>query len=226
MSCIVGEERDDLRQVSRPELSAPRGVGYAATVAPTTITALIRAGTLDAELAALLWALAAAGVPIHVVALGAEESEPLAAALRPVARESAAVTVGNGDALERVLALPVPLRPATGVVVVLRERIVWAAHLLRPPLRDAGGHVRPQGPAVLATANKPGGWEHFAWGITPELAALADARPGDFELDQEARREYLAGLASAGIVEPEAVEAALRGYAFNGIHAAHRTESS
>lgn len=195
-------------------------------MAPTTIIALIREGTLDAELAALLWALAAAGVPIHVVAPGAEESEPLAAALRPVAREPAAVTAGIGDALERVLALPVPLRPATGVVVVLREGTVWAAHLLRPPLRDAGGHVRPQGPAVLATANEPGGWEHFAWGITPELAALADARPGDFELDQDARRDYLAGLASAGIVETDAVETALRGYAFDGLHAAHGTESS
>lgn len=193
-------------------------------MALTTITALIRDGMLDAELAALLWALAVAGVPIHAVAPRAEEAEPLAAALRPVARDAAAVTVGTGDALERVLALPVPLRPATGVVVVLRGGIVMAAHLLRPPLRDAGGHVRPQGPAVLATANEGDGWEHFAWGITPELAALADARPGDFELDQEARLDYLAGLASAGIVEPEAVETALRGYAFNGIRAGHGTE--
>jgi hypothetical protein len=189
-------------------------------VAGTTITALIRERTLDAELAALLWTLAAAGVPIHVAAQTPDETEPLATALRPVARDPSAVTVGAGDALERVIALPVPLRPATGVVVVVRDKVVAAAHLLRPPLRDAGGHVKPQGPAVLATSADDGGWEHFAWGITPELAGLAGSPAGDFEIDQDARRDYLAGLAAGGIIEPTAVESALRGYSLQGARAA------
>lgn len=180
-----------------------------------TLTRLIRDGTLDAELAALLWALGGAGVPVHVVASSPETAEATAAAVRSVARDPAAVTVGAGDALERVLALPVPLRPATGMVVVLRDGIVAAAHLLRPPLRDAGGHVRPQGPAVLATSNAAGGWEHFAWGITPELAGLAGRPAGDFETDLDRRAAYLAALADAGIVEPAGVESALRGYALD-----------
>ncbi|HSL34005.1 MAG TPA: hypothetical protein VK871_10180 [Candidatus Limnocylindrales bacterium] len=179
-----------------------------------TLTQLIREGTLDAELAALLWALAGAGVAVHVIADPAAAAEPLASALQPVARDPAVVTIGAGDALERVLALPVPLRPATGVVVVMRDGIVAAAHLLRPPLRDAGGHVRPQGPAVLATAGD-GGWEHFAWGITPELAGLAGRPAGDFEIDQDRRREHLAELAEAGIVDRAAVEASLRGYSLD-----------
>jgi hypothetical protein len=190
-------------------------------VAGTTITALIRERTLDAELAALLWTLAAAGVPIHVAAQTPDETEPLATALRPVARDPSAVTVGAGDALERVIALPVPLRPATGVVVVVRDKVVAAAHLLRPPLRDAGGHVKPQGPAVLATSADDGGWEHFAWGITPELAGLAGSPAGDFEIDQDARGELLGGLAEAGIVDPRAVASALRSYSFNAVGAAH-----
>jgi hypothetical protein len=189
--------------------------------APSTIPGHIRGGTLDAELAALLWVLAGAGVPVHVVAPEPAAAEPLATALRPVAREPAAVTVGRGDALERVLALPVPLRPATGVVVIVTSGVVAAAHLLRPPLRDAGGHVRPQGPAVLATARAEGGWEHFAWGITPDLAGLAGMPAGDFEIDQDARRELLGGLAEAGMLDPRAVASALRSYSFNAVGAAH-----
>lgn len=184
-------------------------------MAATTIPGLIRDGTLDAELAALLWSLAGAGVAVHVVSPHGDDAERVAAALRSVARDEAAVTVGAGDALERVLALPVPLRPATGVVVVVRVGIVAAAHLLRPPLRDAGGHVKPQGPAVLATANPAGGWEHFAWGIAPELAGLVGLPAGDFEIDGDRRRDYLAGLAEAGIVEAADVDRALRGYALD-----------
>jgi hypothetical protein len=185
-----------------------------------TLTRLIRDGSLDAELAALLWTLAVAGVPVHVVAPTPEAAERLASAVRAVAPEPTGVTVSTGNAIERALALPVPLRPATGAVVIVREGIVVAAHLLRPPLRDAGGHVRPQGPAVLATAREDGGWEHFAWGITPELAGLAGQHAGDFEIDQDRRREYLAELAEAGIVEPESVVAALGGYAFDAGRAA------
>lgn len=187
-----------------------------------TLPGLVREGALDAELGALLWSLAGAGVPVHVVAPDGDGAEPVAAALRAIARDEGTVTVGVGDALERVLALPVPLRPATGAVLVVRDGVVAAAHLLRPPLRDAGGHVKAQGPAVLATADPGGGWEHFAWGITPELAGLVGLPAGDFEIDGDRRRAYLAGLAEAGIVEPADVDAALRGYAFDAGTAAGR----
>jgi hypothetical protein len=183
-------------------------------VAQPTITSLIRDGVLDPELAALAWILVSGGVEAHVVAATTADAEPLAAGLRALAAEPSKVTVGAGDALERVLALPVPLRPATGVVLVLRDGVVAAAHLLRPPLRDAGGHVRSQNPAVLAVATEDGAWEHFAWGIAPELSDLVGSPAGDFEIDLGARREYLAAMVEADVVERDAVAAALARYAF------------
>ena len=180
-----------------------------------TILDLIRDSLLDAELAALLWLLGEGGVPIHVAAPDAGGRAAFGAALRVLARDPAGLTDGPGAALEDVFRQPVPLRPATGVVLILDDggRVV-AAHLQRPPLRDGAGHVRPQGPAVLATWDpRLGAWEHFAWGVTPELADAAGRRAGDFEIEQERRREYLAGLAAAGLKAPDEVAAALVGYA-------------
>ena len=39
-----------------------------------------------------------------------------------------------------------------------------------------------------------------------------DRRPGDLEIDIDRRRDYLAGLAEAGIVEVDAVRAAIDGF--------------
>lgn len=87
-----------------------------------------------------------------------------------------------------------------GVVLVLSAgphgdgvppRIV-AAHYLRPVARDMHGHVQRLGPAVLATGDPvTGRFEHFAWGVTPELALRAGRRAGDFEIELERRREEL-----------------------------------
>jgi hypothetical protein len=105
-----------------------------------------------------------------------------------------------------------------GIVLILRTvgdglRRVVAAHYVRPVSRDEHGHVQRLGPAVLATwAPNDDRFEHFAWGITPELALRVDRRPGDFEVEVGRRRDYLAGLAEAGIVEVEAVRAAIDGY--------------
>jgi hypothetical protein len=105
-----------------------------------------------------------------------------------------------------------------GVVLVLRavaggRRRVVAAHYVRPVVRDVHGHVQHLGPAVLATWD-PGHdrFEHFAWGIIPELAARISRRAGDYELEVERRRDYLAGLATAGVTGIDDVRRAIEGY--------------
>ncbi len=105
-----------------------------------------------------------------------------------------------------------------GVVVVLRavaggRRRVVAAHYIRPVVRDEHGHVQHLGPAVIATWD-PGHdrFEHFAWGIIPELARRTDHRAGDFELELDRRRDYLADLAAAGVTGVEDVRNAIDGY--------------
>lgn len=114
---------------------------------------------------------------------------------------------------------------AIGVVLVLgtlapaadatdiRRRVV-AAHYVRPIARDAGGHVQRLPPAVLATLDAADDvFEHFGWGIVPELAFRIGRRPGDYEQEHQRRSEYLAGLAAARVDAPDDVRRALAGYA-------------
>jgi hypothetical protein len=174
----------------------------------TTIVDQIRADRLDVELAALLWLFAAEGVPVHVVpASGAS----LAVAVRDLAADPGLVTDGPGVAIEEVLRQPVPLRPATGAIVVANgEGHVLAAHLLRPPLRDGAGHVRPQPPGVLAAwVASEGRLEHFAWGVMSELAAETGRRAGDLEAELAERATFLQALAATGPGDAEATRAAL-----------------
>lgn len=75
---------------------------------------------------------------------------------------------------------------------------VTIAHYLRPVVRDAGGHPRHLGPAVLVAWDPAtGSWEDFAWGIGPDLAERCRMRPGDFEAER-ARRAALVGDLAAG----------------------------
>jgi hypothetical protein len=113
-----------------------------------------------------------------------------------------------------------------GVVVVLRAfppppgdvnrgplRRVVAAHYVRPVFRDGHGHVQRLGPAVLATWDElRDRFEHFAWGVLPELAERTGQRAGDFEADLVRREEYLAGLAAAGVTDVDAVRTAIEGF--------------
>ncbi len=105
-----------------------------------------------------------------------------------------------------------------GTVLILRRvgdglRRVVAAHYVRPTVRDEHGHVQRLGPAVLSTWDPDHDrFEHFGWGITPELARRVGRRAGDFELEVDRRRDYLGGLAQAGIVDVGAVRAAIDGY--------------
>jgi hypothetical protein len=76
---------------------------------------------------------------------------------------------------------------------------VVAAHYLRPVARDAGGHVQRQGPAVLATWDRERAvYDHFAWGIYPELAARTGRRAGDLEREHAERAEWIRSAAALG----------------------------
>jgi len=129
----------------------------------------------------------------------------------------------HADSLEEVFELlrwpPVRLTDDElshlGVVLVLRRttigRRIVAAHYVRPIARDVHGHTQRLGPAVLATWDpRTDSFEHFGWGVTPELATRVGARPGDYEADVERRRDILRGLVRSGPVESEAVRSALR----------------
>ncbi len=96
---------------------------------------------------------------------------------------------------------------ALGLVVVLEPKSddprgpagvrIGACHWVRPLARDAHGHVQRLGPAVLATWDgRISRWEHFAWGVLPELAARLGIRAGDLERDAAARAAALATAAS------------------------------
>ncbi|HET9347401.1 MAG TPA: hypothetical protein VFO05_17035, partial [Candidatus Limnocylindrales bacterium] len=90
---------------------------------------------------------------------------------------------------------------------------VTAAHLLRPPLRDGAGHVRHQGPGVLAVRlEAEDRLEHFAWGVMPELAAGMDRKAGDVEAELNERAASLQGLAASPPRDKDAVVLALRSW--------------
>jgi hypothetical protein len=272
---------------------------------PRSIVELIRAGTLDAQLAAMLWLLVEARVPIIVAAeghgvgkstllgalldflppgvrtvelRGADETfdwlpqatelgwnrtrgdaAPAAPTNVPPVQPATtvllaaelsdhlpsytwgaearlavrAVSVGyglaatiHGDSLEDVFGSlqrpPVLLGDdelsRLGVVVLLRalpdgRRRIAAAHYVRPTVRDMHGHIQRLGPAVLATWDPSrDAFEHFGWGITPELAGRAGRRPGDFEAEEARRRELLGALAAAGVTGVDAVRLAIAGH--------------
>jgi hypothetical protein len=192
-----------------------------------SIVAMIRSRAIDADLGALLWLLAEGGTPMTVASAGAgEERSSLTTALddlvppsgpRPVSVRGGSLADVLSRSTKRALPLlggPAPspgLRP--GVVLIIADGRVAAAHLVRPPLRDAGGHVQKQGPAVLAAFDADAdAWDHYAWGIGPELADLAGIKPGDLEPELARRAEYLGGLAGAGILGREEVRSAIHGY--------------
>ena len=178
-----------------------------------------------------------AGPPIRpddTVLLAAELSDHTPAytwgeAARLVVR---AATIGyglgatiHGDSLDDVFAQlrcnPVRLTDdelsRLGVVLVLRivggRRRVVAAHFVRPVVRDVHGHLQRLGPAVLATWDPAAdAFEHFGWGVTPELAMRVGRKPGDFEVDQAARREFLDALVGEGVTAVAAVRPRLAGF--------------
>jgi hypothetical protein len=146
-----------------------------------------------------------------VILAGDLAPDDLAATWAGVVRIAArAVSIGYGLAatiransleqmLARLRAAPIRLTEdelsRLGLVLVLGEgqdglpRVV-AAHYLRPVARDMHGHVQKLGPAVLATWDRPAGrFEHFGWGVTPELAIRTGRHAGDFEMELDRRRD-------------------------------------
>jgi hypothetical protein len=112
--------------------------------------------------------------------------------------------------------------PPPGDIHAGPMRRVIAAHWVRPLARDVHGHLQRLGPAVLTTWNaEEDAFEHFAWGVLPELADRVGRHAGDFEIEQQRRRDYLAGLAAAGVVGVDEVRTAIDGYrtaAAVGVH--------
>lgn len=87
---------------------------------------------------------------------------------------------------------------------------VVAAHYLRPIERDGQGHVQRRPPAVLATWDPATDlFEHFAWGITPELADRVDRSQADLEQRQSARAVSLARIAATPDLDPARVRATI-----------------
>lgn len=130
-----------------------------------------------------------------------------------------------GEVRERLGAGPLPLNPDQltflGCVLVLGESTgarrgrlrVTVAHYVRPLARDAHGHSQRLDPAVLASwDDRLGRYEHFAWGVLPEIALRLGRRGGDLEADLHHRRDDLAGLVKGGVTEIGEVRRLIAGY--------------
>jgi len=90
---------------------------------------------------------------------------------------------------------------------------VVAAHYVRPLHRDEHGHPQQLGPAVLATWEPArSAFEHFAWGVLPEIAARLRRKAGDLEADLHHRRDDIGGLATAGVTSLAEVGRLIAGY--------------
>jgi hypothetical protein len=128
-------------------------------------------------------AAAAEGLPVSAT-IDAEDLEGV------FARLEAPLIGGTRDELSHIgLVLVLGGEPARPDAL---PRIV-AAHWVRPLARDAHGHVQRLGPAVLATWEpRTARWEHFAWGVMPELAIRLGQKAGDLEREVALRADRLA----------------------------------
>jgi hypothetical protein len=169
----------------------------------SAVVAAIAHGVLDAELAALLWVLTDAGVPLVVASHLTEAAGQLRRAFT-----GSAGGVLVADSLEEVLRLsgapagtiPDELREL-GVVLIVGDVDGWAkvtsAHYVRRLERDAGGHLQRRPPGVLAVWEaRDAHFEHFWWAITAELADHAGISPDELERRQADRAEFLTALAA------------------------------
>jgi hypothetical protein len=143
------------------------------------------------------------------VVIDADAEPPKIARLSALLQGGTAVgLVSEATDLEAVLdrfhAAPVELPydaiRRLGVVLILDRTPdgprVDVAHYLRPTERDGQGHVQRRSPAVLAAWDSMSAtWEHYAWGITPELADRVDRSQADLEQRQLDRAGFLTTMA-------------------------------
>ena len=95
---------------------------------------------------------------------------------------------------------------AAGRNVLVR---VVAAHYLRPPTVGPLGRVEHRPPAVLATWDAGrGGWDHFGWGVVPELADRVGVHPAELEAAVAIRRETIEALVAHRLRGPAPFRAA------------------
>jgi hypothetical protein len=92
-------------------------------------------------------------------------------------------------------------RSRLGVVLAVADDAgvprVTAAHYVRPVALDTHGHVQRPAPAILATWSPPAGrFDHFWWGVVPDLAGRLGITPRDLEREQARRASALADLAA------------------------------
>ena len=266
-----------LSSMELPELARPLPE-LAVPGEPPSIVELVRRGTLDAELAALVWLLVEGRIPVVVAAPDALLNDGAAgdvlrgilASLRPdlglpaidaadlisplKARSARALVHGDApggvaraDSLQGVrdelgggppaglsddelsflgcvLVLEAdaepPVAAADPSMAPPRTIRVAAAHYVRPLHRDEHGHAQLLGPAVLATWDpRRGAFEHFAWGVLPEIAARLGGKTGDVEADLHHRRDDIGGLAAAGVTSIAEVGRLVAGYRVGYGHA-------
>ena len=197
-------------------------------------------GTLDGELAALLWLLVQGSVPLIVTGEVDHATHAAVAAALLGAAPAAAVAIIDADrgappadvlgshlqagtrvaltvhardlgaAMEALSApprsLPEDAVRRLGLVMVLADESTLraaAVHYLRPTERDAQGHLQRRPHAVLATWDPTAGaFDHFAWGVMPELADRIDRSRSDLERRQASRAVLLAHLAHGDRSDP------------------------
>jgi hypothetical protein len=179
-------------------------------------TTYLVAAELSDHLPAYTWG-DAARVVVRAISVGyglgaTIHADSLEEVLRELHRPPVALTDDELSRLGVVLILrAVPPPPGDTYPGPLRR--VVAAHWVRPVARDQHGHIQRLGPAVLATWDpNEDAFEHFAWGVIPELADRIGRKPGDFEIEHQRRRDYLAGLAAAGVTGVDEVRTAIDGY--------------
>jgi hypothetical protein len=206
---LAGEEEDFAWLPQASELGWPGTAHVASDADPVRPDATVLfAHELSDHLPAYTWA-GAARIAVRAASIG----------------YGLAATI-HADALEEVFEMlrepPVRLTDDElshlGVVMVMRRlddgrRRVVAAHYVRPVARDEHGHLQRLGPAVLAIwDHETDTFEHFGWGVTPELAQRVGRRAGDFEVEVDRRRAYLDRLVAEGTVEPQPARDAIRRY--------------
>jgi hypothetical protein len=115
------------------------------------------------------------------------------------------------------VALPDDAVRRLGVVLVLAARApgprVVAAHYLRPTERDGSGHLQRRPPAVLATWDgATDDFEHFAWGVTPELGDRVGRAQADLEERQQDRAAFIDRAVARSAVANSAFADLVRDY--------------